>query len=130
MALSLEVPAKYGDARECMQAARGNLDRVKQLLARPSVEASDAAAAILREVEVQLGSVAVLWKAEGTKADPELRSLLDGVQREVAVLAEMFTLVDRLFAGWIGAIQSKRTGYTGQGQAAPLLLVHQVSLEG
>ena len=130
MAISVDVPAQYGDARECIQAAHRNLERVKQLLAQPSVEAGDASAAILREVEVQLGCTAALWKAQGANRDPELRLALDGIQREVALLAELFTHTERLFQGWIGAIRSKRSGYDGRGQTAPLVLVNRVNLEG
>jgi len=130
MALSVQVPAQYGDARACIQAARRNLEQVKQILAHPSVEAGESSAAILREVEVQLGSIAALWKSKGSQSDPELRLALEGIKREVALLAELFAQADRLFQDWIGAIESKRSGYNGRGQAAPLVLVSQVSLEG
>jgi len=130
MALSVEVPSQYGDAHECIQAAQRNLEQVKQLVARPSVEAGEAAAAILREVEVQLGCIAAIWKSQGVNADPELRSALEGIQREVGLLAELFAQTDRLLQSWIGAIQSKRAGYNGRGQTAPLVLVNRVSLEG
>lgn len=130
MAHSMEVPAEYGDARGCIEAAQRNLEQVKQLLARPSVEAAEASAAILREVEVQLGCIAAIWKSQGVNADPRLRLALEGIKREVALLAELFAQTDRLFQGWIGAIQSKRSGYNGRGQTAPLVLVNRVSLEG
>ena len=130
MALSADVPAEYGDARECIEAAHRNLEWVKQLLRQPSVEAGEASAAILREVEVQLGCIGALWKAQGANRDPELRLALEGIQREVAFLAEFFAQTERLFQGWIGAIQSKRSGYNGRGQTAPLVLVNRVNLEG
>ncbi|HTS47321.1 MAG TPA: hypothetical protein VMH05_05220 [Bryobacteraceae bacterium] len=130
MALSVDVPAQYGDARECIEAAHRNLERVKQLLSQPSVEAGEASAAILREVEVQLGCIAALWKAQGATRDPELRLALERIQREVAFLAEFFARTERLFQGWIGAVQSKRSGYNGHGQTAPLVLVNRVNLEG
>ena len=86
MALLLEVPAQYGDARECIEAAHRNLEQVRQLLTRPSVENADASAAILREVEVQLGCIAALWKAEGANrrrsfATCSQRKLLQGDRR-------------------------------------------------
>lgn len=130
MALSVEVPARYGNVHACIQAAQRNLEQVKQLIARPSVEAGEAAAAILREVEVQLGCIAAIWKSQGVNADPELRSALEGIQREIGLLAELFAQTDRLLQGWMGAIQSKRAGYNGRGQTAPLVLVNRVSLEG
>jgi len=130
MALLLEVPAQYGDARECIEAAHRNLEQVRQLLTRPSVENADASAAILREVEVQLGCIAALWKAEGANRDPEVRLALENIRREVAFLAEFFAQTERLFQGWIGAIQAKRSGYNGRGETAPLVLINQVSLEG
>jgi len=130
MATPVEIPKQYGDAAECLHAARRNLDRIGKLLARPSAESVDAAAAILREVEVQLGCISVLWKAKHAKADPELKSVLEEIRRDVAVLAEFFSQAERLFDGWIKAIQSKRGGYNKQGQAAGLILVNQVNLEG
>lgn len=130
MPAQLEIPARYGDARECLRAAQKNLERVRQLLGQPTVEASEAAAAILREVEVQLGCIIALWKNTGSNDDPELRPLVQNLQREVAILAELFGQADKMFTGWIQAIQSNRAGYTGKGQAAPLVLVSQVSLEG
>jgi len=130
MAVHLEVPAQYGDVQECLHAAHGNLEKVKELLSRPSVEASESSAAILREVEVQLGCVTAVWKASGAKPAAEVRSTVQAIQREVAILAEMFTQTDKLFTGWLRAIQTNRAGYTDQGQAAPLMLVKQVNLEG
>ena len=130
MPIQLAVPAQYGDVQECLRAAHGNLEKVKELLTHPSVESSESSAAILREVEVQLGCVTAVWKASGAKPPAEDRSMLQAIQREVAVLAEMFTQADKLFTGWLRAIQSNRAGYTDQGQAAPLILVKQVNLEG
>jgi hypothetical protein len=130
MPAQLEIPAQYGDTRECLRAAQGNLERVRQLLGKPTVEASEAAAATLREVEVQLGCIVALWKNTGQNADPALRPMLQNLQREVAILAELFAQADKMFTGWLQAIQSSRAGYTGKGHAAPLVLVSQVSLEG
>ena len=130
MPAQLEIPAQYGDTRECLRAAQGNLERVRQLLGNPTVEASEAAAATLREVEVQLGCIVALWKNTGRNADPALRPMLQNLQREVAILAELFAQADKMFSGWLHAIQSNRGGYTGKGHAAPLVLVSQVSLEG
>ena len=130
MAIPLEIPKQYGDVADCMHAARGNLDRVRRLLTQPSKESVDAAAAILREVEVQLGCISALWKAEHDKADPRLKSVLEDIRRDVGVLAEFFSQAERLFDGWLKAIQTKRGGYNNQGHAAALILVNQVNLEG
>jgi hypothetical protein len=130
MAIGVEIPKQYGDVAECMHAARGNLERVRKLLTKPSPESVDAAAAILREVEVQLGCICVLWKAERSRVDPALKPILEDIRTDVAVLAEFFSQAERLFDGWIGAIQSKRGGYNNQGHAAALILVNQVNLEG
>jgi len=130
MAIGVEIPKQYGDVAECMHAARGNLEQVRKLLTQPSTESVDAAAAILREVEVQLGCVCVLWKAERSQADPSLKPILEDIRKDVAVLAEFFSQAERLFDGWIGAIRSKRGGYNKQGHAAALILVNQVNLEG
>lgn len=130
MALMVEVPEQYGDARECIRAAQRNLTRVRELLARPSVDAGEASATILREVEVQLGCIAALWKTQGATADPEVRKVLEEIKREVGTLAEFFAQTERLLQSWIEAIQIKRSGYNGRGQSAPLILIHSVSLEG
>jgi hypothetical protein len=52
------------------------------------------------------------------------------MQRDVAVLAQFFAEADKLFAGWLFAIRANREGYTGQGLAAPLVLVNKVSWRG
>jgi hypothetical protein len=130
MAIPVEIPNQYGDVSECMHAARANLDRVRKLLTRPSAESVESAAAILREVEVQLGCISVLWKADQSKRDPKLKPVLEEIRKDVAILAECFSHAERLFEGWIRAIQSKRGGYDKQGQAAALILVSQVNLEG
>jgi len=130
MAIPLEIPKQYGDATECMHAARGNLDRVRRLLTKPSAESVEAAAAILREVEVQLGCISALWKADRAKADPGLKSVLEDIREDVAVLAEFFSRAEQLFDGWLKAIQTKRGGYNREGRAAALILVNQVDLEG
>jgi hypothetical protein len=107
------------------------MDQVKLLLSRPSVEGAEESAAALREIEVQLGCAIALLKSSGAaQPDDETRSMLQGLQREVAALAQVFSEADRLFSSWLRAIQSKRAGYNGQGQAAPLVLVSKLSLEG
>jgi len=125
------TPGQYGDVREYIRAAKANMDKVKLLLSRWSVQSTEESAAVLREIEVQLGCAVALLKSSGrAEGDLEIRSLLRDLQREVAILAQMFGEADRLFSAWLGAIQSKRGGYNGQGQAAPLVLVSKVSLEG
>ncbi len=126
-----ERPAQYGDVHECIRAARSNMDRVRQLLSGGSVDHADECATILREIEVQLGcTVAILRAGGASQPGPESRSLLEELQREVAMLAQLFAEADKLFGGWLRAIQAKRAGYTGRGQAAPLRLVGKLSLEG
>ena len=131
MSTHAQGPAQYGDAGECIRGARRNMDQVKLLLSRPSVEGAEESAAALREIEVQLGCAIALLKSSGSaQPDLETRAMLQDLQREVAALAQVFSEADRLFSAWLRAIQSKRAGYTGQGQAAPLVLVSRVSLEG
>lgn len=130
MAIPVEIPKQYGDVSECMHAARANLDRVRKLLAHPSAESVDMAAAILREVEVQLGCISVLWKTDHSKRDPKLKSVLEEIRKDVAILAEFFSQAERVVDGWIRAIQTKRGGYNKQGHAAALILVNQVDLQG
>jgi hypothetical protein len=126
----MEQTTEYGDARECLRAARESMRQVKRLLSRPSPEAADESAALLRDVEVQLGCVAAILRHNGSPPDLELRSGVEELQNEVAVLARFFAEADKLFSGWLHAIRSRRGGYTERGQAAPLVLVKKLSVEG
>src|SRR5271165_1040733 len=119
----MEQTTEYGDARECLQAARQRMRQVKRLLSQPSMEAADESAALLRDVEVQLGCVAAILRENGSKPDQEFRSGVEELQDEVAVLARYFAEADKLFSGWLQAVRSHRGGYTNRGQAAPLVLV-------
>jgi hypothetical protein len=120
---------QYGDARGCLQAAHVTMRQVKKLLAQPSERAADESAALLREVEVQLGCVAALLR-KGVKPDAELRKGVEDLQREVAVLAAFFAGADKMLTGWLDAVRSRRGGYTERGKAAPLVLVRKLSVEG
>jgi hypothetical protein len=126
----MEKATAYGNARECLQAARASMRQIKQLLAQPSAESVDQSAAILRDVEVQLGCVAALLQKSGSKPDLEIRTGVEELQEEVAVLAKFLAQADRLLAGWLQAVQTRRGGYTQRGQAAPLMLVKKLTVEG
>jgi hypothetical protein len=126
----MENATEYGDARECLRAARNGMRQIKQLLSRPSEEAADQSAALLRDVEVQLGCVAAILGCNGSKPDLEIRSGVEDLQDEVAVLARFFADADQLFSGWLHAVSVRRGGYTERGQAAPLMLVKKLSVEG
>lgn len=126
----MENATEYGDVRECLRAACANMREVKRLLARPTLESADESAALLRDVEVQLGCVAAILGRNGAPPDAEIRAGFEELQREVAVLASFFAGADKMLAGWLNAVQSRRGGYTGRGQAAPLMLVGKLSVEG
>ena len=126
----METTTQHGDARECLQAARAGMRQVKKLLSQPSAEAADESAALLRDVEVQLGCVAAILRQDGSRRDVEIRSGVEELQNEVAVLAAFFAEADKLFSGWLQAVRARRGGYTQQGQAAPLVLVKSLSVEG
>src|ERR1700690_2008492 len=100
----------FGDARECLQAARVSMRQVKRLLSQPSVEAADESAALLRDIEVQLGCVAAILRQNSPQPDPGLRFGVEELQDEVAVLARFFAEADKLFTGWLQAIRSRRDG--------------------
>jgi hypothetical protein len=127
---AMEMTADFGDPRECLQAARQRMREVKQLLSKPSPESADHAASLLRDIEVQLGCVAAILRQTGPQPDRELRSEIMELQDEVAFLARYFAEADKLFAGWLHAVRSRRGGYTSNGQAAPLVLVKKLSVEG
>ena len=128
--VALESATAYGDAQECLRAARTGMRQVKRLLSQPSVEAAEESAALLRDIEVQLGCVAAILRRDGAKPDAEIRAGVDELQNEVAVLASFFAGADKMLTGWLNAVRSKRGGYTQRGQAAPLVLVRKLSVEG
>ena len=90
----MENATEYGSARECLQAARVSMRQVKRLLSQPSPEAADESAALLRDVEVQLGCVAAILRQDDAKPDAEIRSGVEELQSEVAVLATFFAGAD------------------------------------
>jgi hypothetical protein len=129
--MSTGIPAHFGDVRECISAARSNMDKIRRLLAHGSADKADECAAVLREIEVQLGCAVAILRAGGPSSlGPESRVLLEDLQGEVAVLAQLFAEADKLFSGWLRAVQSRRAGYNGRGQAAPLVLVSRMNVEG
>jgi hypothetical protein len=126
----METATEYGDARECLQSARVSMREVKRLLSHPSVDAADDSAALLRDVEIQLGCVAAILRRNGVKPDAQVRAGVEELQSEVATLAAFFAGADKMLCGWLDAARSQRGGYTQRGQAAPLMLVKKLSVEG
>jgi hypothetical protein len=123
-------PRECGDAGEYLQAARVRMRQVKRLLSNPSAEAADDSAALLRDIEVQLGCVAAILRRSGSKPDAGIRAGVEELQNEVAALAAFFAGADKMLSGWLDALRSRRGGYTERGQAAPLTLVGKLSVEG
>jgi hypothetical protein len=103
---------------------------VRGLLSKPSTESAERSAALLRDIEVQLGCAAAILKKSGTRLDLEMRSEVQDLQDQVAVLAQFFAEADKLLSNWLRVIRTKRAGYTEQGQAAPLVLVNRLTVEG
>jgi hypothetical protein len=130
MEAAMETTTEYGDARECLQAARQRMRQVKQLLSQNSPEAADESASLLRDIEVQLGCVAAILRQDGSKPDLEFRASIMELQDEVAFLARYFAEADKMFSGWLHVVRSRRGGYTNNGHAAPLVLVKKLSVEG
>jgi len=126
----MENATEYGNARECLQAARLRMREVKRLLSQPSAEAADESAALLRDVEVQLGCVAAILRQNGAKPDAGIRVGVEELQNEVAVLAAFFAGADKMLSRWLDAVRSRSGGYTAHGQGAPLTLVRKLSVEG
>jgi hypothetical protein len=120
----------YGDARECIHAAKAQMREVRGLLSKPSTESAERSATLLREIEVQLGCAAAILKVSGTKLDLEMRSEVEELQDQVAVLAQFFAEADQLLSNWLSVVRTRRAGYTDQGQAAPLVLVNRLTAEG
>lgn len=126
----MQAPIDPGSAREHLKAAKIGMRQVKQLLAQPSPENADQSATLLGEVEVQLGCAAAMLRGNGAKQDQDIRSSLEDLQAEVAVLARFLAEGDKLLSGWLQAVQAKRAGYNQHGQAAPLVLVNKITVEG
>ena len=120
----------YGDARECIHAAKAHMREVRTLLSKPSTESAERSAALLREIEIQLGCAAAILKMNGTRLDLEMRSEVEDLQDQVAVLAQFFAEADQLLSNWLRVVRTRRAGYTEHGHAAPLVLVNKLTVEG
>jgi hypothetical protein len=120
----------YGDVRACIRVAKAHMREVRDLLSKPSIESADRSAGLLRDIEVQLGCAAAILKKSGTRLDLEMRSEVEDLQDQVAVLAQFFAEAEKLLSNWLRVVRTKRAGYTDQGQAAPLVLVNRLTLEG
>jgi hypothetical protein len=126
----MEDGGAYGDVGQCIRAAKTSMREVGNLLMRSSVESAEQTSAILRDVEVQLGCAAAMLRMNDSKPDATLRKDIEDLQDEVAVLSRFLGETDKLLSGWLHAVRTKRGGYTGQGQAAPLVLVSKLTAEG
>lgn len=120
----------YGDARECIHTAKAQMREVRDLLSNPSIESADRSATLLRQIEIQLGCAAAILKLRGTPLDLEMRSEVEELQGQVAVLAQFFAQADQLLSNWLRLVRTRRAGYTENGQAAPLVLVNKLTVEG
>src|SRR5277367_1237965 len=123
MEIDVEVPTTSGDARECIRSARANMRAVKQLLSQPSVRNAEECAALLRQVEIQLGCAVAIFKTRGSQPSVEIQSILEAMQGEIAILAQFLAEADKLLSGWLEALSSRHSGYTTEGRAAPLVLL-------
>jgi hypothetical protein len=126
----MEDGTAYGDARACIHAAKAQMREVRDLLSKPSTESAERSATLLREIEIQLGCAAAILKVSGTKLDLEMRSEVEDLQEQVAVLAQFFAEADQLLSNWLRVVRTRRAGYTDQGQAAPLVLINRLTVEG
>jgi hypothetical protein len=111
---------------------------VKQLLSQPpgqnaghnAEQNAEECAALLRQVEVQLGCAMAIFKRRGPQPSVEIQSILEALQGEIAVLAQFLAEADKLLAGWLRALSSRQSGYTTEGRSAPLVLLKKLSVEG
>jgi hypothetical protein len=130
MGIDVEVPTASRDARECIRAARANMREVKQLLSQPTERSAEECGALLRQVEIQLGCAVAIFKVRGPEPSGEIRSMLETMQGEIAVLAQFLAEADKLVTGWLRALSTRQSGYTTEGRAAPLVLLKKISVEG
>jgi len=126
----MQQPTAQAAAREHLNAAKTGMQQVQRLLVQPSPENADQAAAVLCEVEIQLGCASAVLEKSGALPDSELRSATEELQREVAILARFLSEGDKLLSGWLQSVQTRRAGYNQRGQAAPLVLVNKIAVEG
>ena len=122
--------SQYRDAPECIREATESVRRAKQLLSQPSERNAEESAALLREAEIQLGWACAYYRARGGKPDREVQATLETLRREIANLAQFFSLADQFLGDWLRNLGTRQAGYTTRGQAAPLMLMKKVSLEG
>ena len=120
----------YSDIRECVRAAKASMREVRDLLSNPSAENADHSATILRDIEIQLGCAAAMLQKSAARPDSALRSEVEDLRDQVAVLAQFFAEADKLLSNWLRAVRTRRGGYTEHGQAAPLVLVNKLTVEG
>jgi hypothetical protein len=107
---------------------------VKQLLSQHSQQNAEQnaeeCAALLRQVEVQLGCAMAIFKRRGSQPTVEIQSILEAMQGEIAVLAQFLAEADKLLAGWLRSLSIRQSGYTTEGRSAPLVLLKKVSVQG
>jgi len=122
-------PSTVVEARAHLRFAQNSMREVRTLLSQPSPHAAEQSAALLREIEVQLGCAAALLIKDQSWHDTDIRTTVEALQHEVAVLARFLSEADKLLSGWLRALQARRGGYTQRGQAAPLVLVNKLAVE-
>jgi hypothetical protein len=130
MEIEVAAAGQYGDAPDCIREASEKVRQAKQLLSQPAERNAEESAALLREAEIQLGCACAYYRAHGCKPDHQIQITLQALQTEIASLAQFFSLADRFLGDWLRAIGPQQAGYTTRGQAAPLVLMKKVSLEG
>jgi hypothetical protein len=113
---------------EQLAAARSELDRAGALLAAPSFEAMERCSSVLEATGRQLAE----WQPRLAEAAGNPEALAAAWQ-----LRHSFRRTERLLqsAGdfhwnWIRARGAMTGGYTGSGEAAPLVNGHRISLQG
>jgi len=121
---------QYGDAPDCIREASEKVRQARQLLSQPAERNAEESAALLREAEIQLECACAFYRERGAEPDRRVQLTLQALQAEIASLAQFFSLADRFLGDWLRTIGPRQAGYTTRGQAAPLVLMKKVSLEG
>ena len=130
-ASGMQTASEYGDARECLQAARASMRQVKRLLSQPSAEAADESAALLagRRSSARLrGRHSAAERRQTGYRDS--RPASKSCKAKWPCSPAFSPGRTRCFPAWLDAVRSRRGGYTERGQAAPLVLVRKLSVEG
>jgi hypothetical protein len=115
-----------GGEVERIREARRKLHQVRQILMTPSPERLGDCGPVLEEAAGLLGSLLDCPKS----GVPLLMEELQALRRDVSVVTALMQQAAGYYLGWAQMLGAATSGYTNQGDAAPLVGYSQLSVEG